>query len=584
MKKICTLILLTAMLVVAERGMVKGQRVYANSVSYSSPNFTSKIGCGGLGLGPCDVPTVNNPLEVLNTTANKTTYTRVNSSAGLAIGLGAYQGEIELKFPDTLTKGTTSYIRINNANPDLLNSLLGGNLGKLLANVVGLLALGDKYFEVGARMGSGNIVTSGSSSDAFSSTPNIKLVKDANGFFYIAITPNKTYDRVYIKDFTNAVLSVGSSNYTDVYYAFTGNNPCGQAFATSFEGTGISLDILKLGKAGVKNMEYAIDADQTNYSEISIGALGVVGTISQDIYFETPSTIGDEFAITLQNDASVLNLGVANNIIISAYLGTSQVFFKNLSTVINLDLLGLNSGQKLIVNFNPNVKFDRVQITLSSLLSVNLTQKIRIYAVSRTTGQPDFSDPTTSNSISICAGNTASLKATTASDNNLVWYDVAVGGIKLAEVASGDPFVTPVLNTNKIYYVSSRKAGCSESARVPVTITVNPLPTITLGTLPSACQEAQTTTIPYTSNTGTPITYNIIWDTNALAKGFTNVSAATFPTTSPITITKPTSLNVIPGLYSGTITVTNANGCTSRPNSFSLRIHPKPTAPLITSQ
>jgi hypothetical protein len=217
-------------------------RTFANQVIYVSSNQnTSLLGCGFGGLTPCQ----NSVLNVNNAIINDDTYARVTSSSGVAVALGAYQGEIELKFASPLSAGKTSYMRIN-ANSDLLKVLLGGNLGSLLTTVVGSVILGNKYFEAGARMGTGSInnVLMADSQNGLSNN-RLRLIKDANGFFYLAITPAQAYDRVYIKDFTNAALGLGSSSYTDVYYAFTtsGTDPCGttQGFATGYEGTGLTL-------------------------------------------------------------------------------------------------------------------------------------------------------------------------------------------------------------------------------------------------------------------------------------------------------------------------------------------------------
>ncbi|RYE12669.1 MAG: gliding motility-associated C-terminal domain-containing protein, partial [Sphingobacteriales bacterium] len=359
-----------------------------------------------------------------NATLNDNTFATVNSYGGIAVGIGGYSGELELKYPTPLLAGVTSYIRID-FDGDILNRLLGGSLGGLLANVGGTVVLGNHSFEVGARNGASTVLT-GSSTAAFS-TDNIKIVKDANGFFYVAIRPAQAYDRVYIKDVTNAVL-LGVSNSTRVYNAFyvSGTDPCAQAFATGFEGTGITLDALQLGSSGVTNSERAIDTDPNNFSTLSLGVLGVTSSISQNFYFTTPSNAGDDINLRFSSTPALLTAGVLQNISVTAYSGDTQVYTTTAASLLNLDLLGLlNSGQPVTVPFSPGaaVVYDRVKVTLGSVLTLNATQTINVYGVTRSAPRPTFTAPA-SNAIAACYNTTVPLTATTANANELIWYDV----------------------------------------------------------------------------------------------------------------------------------------------------------------
>jgi gliding motility-associated-like protein len=505
--------------------------IYANEVSFSSPNNS-----------------VLNPQNAISTST--TTFATVRSNSGLAAGIGAFQGELELKFSTPVLAGRTTYIRIDNANPDLLNTLLGGNLGNVLTNVVGSVALGNRYFEVGARMGTGaaNNVLSGNSSNPFS-TDRIRLVKDANGFFYVALTPNVSYDRVYLKDFTNAVVGLGASSYTNVYYAFhgSGNDPCAQAFATSFEGTGLTVDLLGLGKAGVTNPQYAIDADPSNSSEISLGALGVAGSISQDIYFENLSTIGDDLNIKIQAPSALLNAGLLNNIIVTAYNGATPVYTGNAGALLNLDLLGLlNAGQAVSIPFSPNAQFDRVKVTINSLLNAGLTQTFNLYSVTRSAGRPTFNSPLSDN-VNTCSGTTTQLRASTLTTNQLLWYDVPTGGVPVI-TASNAPFTTPILTSDKTYYVSAKSIACSqESARVPITVTLNPIPALpVISTNNQTISSGQTATLLATADSGNTIQW------------FTTPTGGNAITTGPSFTTPPLTVTTI--YYVGT---ESSLGCAS---------------------
>ncbi|KAF2331242.1 T9SS sorting signal type C domain-containing protein, partial [Flavobacterium ginsenosidimutans] len=116
--------------------------------------------------------------------------------------------------------------------------------------------------------------------------------------------------------------------------------------------------------------------------------------------------------------------------------------------------------------------------------------------------------------------------------------------------------------------------GCV-SAGNSFTVTVNPLPTITLGTAGAVCQNAsaQTTNLSYSATTNSPTTYSITWNaspTNSFAAVTNAVLSA-----SPISIAVPAGTTA--GTYTGNLTVRNANGCVSAVNTFTIVVNPLPT-------
>jgi len=123
--------------------------------------------------------------------------------------------------------------------------------------------------------------------------------------------------------------------------------------------------------------------------------------------------------------------------------------------------------------------------------------------------------------------------------------------------------------------------GCA-STGTTFTLTVNTLPAITIAaSTAGVCESAVSQTVPltYSSTTGTPVSYSINW--NALpANSFATVANAALPV-SPITITVPAGAAA--GTYTGTITVKNANGCTSSGTAFTVTVNPKPAITPITT-
>ncbi len=409
-----------------------------------------------------------------------TDYATLESYGGIAINLGSYTGRIELGFPSTVPAGTTSYIRIQTDNT-LLNTLLGGGLGGALANLTGTLALGNHYFNVNVKQtGNATPVFSASSINGFANE-SARLVYDVNGNYYIAVTPNVSYNSIEIEDLTNTLL-LGTINTMRVYSAFyfSGSDVCNPAFTTSFDGTGGTVDILGVGGAGVADPKNAIDTDNNSYSMVSMGALTVAGTISQTIYFATPSSTTDQFHLTLQlDDPSLLNLGVSDGIKIEALLGQNVVYSTGLGALLNTDVLGLlSAGQKTNVSFTPGQSFDRVKVTISSLVQLNVTKTVKIFNVYRSPAKPDVTSA--NQNLAICSGQPVSLTATTASTNQLLWYNSLTSTAPVATTAYNVPYLISNVSATATYYVAARQIGCTAvSERVPITITVSSLPIAT---------------------------------------------------------------------------------------------------------
>jgi gliding motility-associated-like protein len=83
---------------------------------------------------------------------------------------------------------------------------------------------------------------------------------------------------------------------------------------------------------------------------------------------------------------------------------------------------------------------------------------------------------------SVCSGNPAVL-TTTGSAGNYAWYDAAIGGNLLSQA---QVFVTPALTETTTYYVEATTNNCA-SSRIPVTVTVNPVPSTPIVSGTSIC-------------------------------------------------------------------------------------------------
>jgi hypothetical protein len=111
------------------------------------------------------------------------------------------------------------------------------------------------------------------------------------------------------------------------------------------------------------------------------------------------------------------------------------------------------------------------------------------------------------------------------------------------------------------------------------TVTINALPTITLGANPVICSGTTTANLPYSATSGSPNQYSIVWSGAALTAGFLNVTNAALPA-SPIVLVVPGAAAV--AAYTGTLTVTNSTtGCISTGSVISVTINANPTPSAI---
>ena len=407
---------------------------------------------------------------------------RVRASSGVAVGIGAYSGHLELQYAQTLPANTTSYINIQ-TDDNILPSLLGGNLGGLLADVAGVLLIGNQEFTVQARNNTTPVLTGNSESANAFAGDRLRIVTNAAGEFFIMITPNAPYNRIRLTNRVGSLIGLGNTKRLDVFGAFYVSDPanCGNAAFTSFSGTGISLDLLQLGQAGVQNPQNAIDTNPNSHSVLSLGLLGIGATVQQTVYFEGASNANDQFGVRLRLTGTLLDLNVANNIRIIASNGGTVVQDQSLSTLLTLNLLTLQGGQIATIPITPGAPVDRITVSFSSLVGASVSQNLDFFGAVRTPGSPVINDPDTADA-QVCVGQSAQLIAETSAGNELRWYNAQTGGTLLATVASGSAFTTPALSQTTTFYVASARIGCpEESARVAVTVTVNIVPPPTTG-------------------------------------------------------------------------------------------------------
>ncbi|MGX5820732.1 T9SS type B sorting domain-containing protein [Chitinophaga lutea] len=124
------------------------------------------------------------------------------------------------------------------------------------------------------------------------------------------------------------------------------------------------------------------------------------------------------------------------------------------------------------------------------------------------------------------------------------------------------------------FRVIASVSGCNGNGySQPLKITVEPDITASFQQTGEICEGTQVITLPYTITSGNPDRYTVLAPS---MPGFTPIIDAQL-TASPLRFVLPA--NVPPGLYSGTMALTNAaSGCGSEPYPIALLIYAQPTA------
>ncbi|HUH46093.1 MAG TPA: hypothetical protein VLZ54_02975, partial [Arenibacter sp.] len=232
---------------------------------------------------------------------------QIRASSGLILGAVGYSGHLELRFPGQVPANTTTYIKID-ADHNLFPALLGGSLGNLLSNVLGVVLIGNQEFTVEARNNKTILIRGNSERNNDFAADRLRIVVNANNEYFIAVTPDEAYDHIRLTNRLGSLVGLGNIKLLGVYGAYyvSAPNDCGTAAFTSYSGSGINLDALKIGGAGVSNPHHVLDNDPNSFSKLSMGILSAAGSIQQRVYFEGASHATDNFKLRLKVDPSLL--------------------------------------------------------------------------------------------------------------------------------------------------------------------------------------------------------------------------------------------------------------------------------------
>lgn len=408
-----------------------------------------------------------------NVDGNESTRSIIESHAGYLLGIGSYDGHVELQFPTMVPANQTFYLRIN-TEENILDALLGGTLGDILSGIVGGLAGGSQNFTISVKNNTTEVMSLYSGFLANFSGDQGKIVSDVAGNYYLAITPPQAYNRVRITNNLNSLLGLGNKKTIEVWDAYYVSEPdmCNDPKFTSYDVTGVNLDLLQLSDVSANN-ERAIDGDMNTKSTLSFGVLAVGATVIQRAHFESPSIVGEEFGIRFGSSTDFLSLNLFTNLRVKAMKGTQVVYNEVLDNVIPQAIRdSLTTYGKTTFYFTPNASVDKISFEYTAVLGLNVAQNVDIYEFIKRPASPIL-DVNASN-LTICQGTSATVQAATTIPNaTIYYYETLTSTTPLASAPSGQAVTFGSFFTSANIYAAAGFLGCpTQSRRVAIPINV----------------------------------------------------------------------------------------------------------------
>jgi hypothetical protein len=171
----------------------------------------------------------------------------------------------------------------------------------------------------------------------------------------------------------------------------------------------------------------------------------------------------------------------------------------------------------------------------------------------------------------VCTGTSVTYTATPTNGGTTPVYQWKLNGGNVGTNSS--TYTNSVLaNADIINCVLTSNVSCptgNPATSNTVTMSVNPLPTITLGSNPVVCRGVTSANLTYSGTTESPNQYSINYDAIAEAQGFTDVTYVALPS-SLIIITVPAGASY--GAYNGTLTVRNSSYETCNSPNYSIQV------------
>ncbi len=404
---------------------------------------------------------------------NLNSFAEIRANSGLLLGIGAYSGFIEVRFPGMIPANKTSYVKVE-MDDDILHSLLGGSIGDLLATTVGVALNGNQEFVVQVK-NNGSTILSGSSWMPFQfSGERLKIVVNRYAETFIAVTPDQPYNSIRITNQVGALVGLSTMKKFRVFGAYyvNGGVDCGVPSYTSYDATGLNLDLIQLAGAGASNIHLTVDQNMNSCSQLSLGVLSLPASIEQKVYFEGLSNPTDVFGVRFQINPQLALLNIGGNITFRAQNGAITEYSETLGNLLNPAMTdSLTNGNIVTIFLHPGVPVDRIVLSYNSIIGLNVSQFINFQEVFKVGAAPVFQVAVSDDTI--CSGTSAQLVATALEPGmEIHWYADSTGP-EIGITAPGAPFTTPVFYSDTVLYCAAVRPGCAnQSLRAPAAINV----------------------------------------------------------------------------------------------------------------
>lgn len=332
-------------------------------------------------------------------------------------------------------------------------------------------------------------------------------------------------------------------------YAFTGSNGCNSVEVTT-QPSNATFGSYSSVNTNCENTSNIFERDAWNtattintseYNQFSITpASGYVLNLT-NITFTQEMSYNNSTTWALRSSVD----NYTSNIATGTATTTSQTPSITLSGFTNL---GATTFRLYIINANSSAtNWSNDNVTLSGTVTLACTAPTA-------PGNPTSNSPQ-------CATSGVTLTKSGSAPSGVTWYwqGTNSAGTNTANNATSTYNAT----TTGTYYIRAKNDAdaCWSESSGSIAVTVNQLPTITLGSNPSVCIGTTTANLTYSATTDSPDKYSIDYDATAESAGFTDVVNATLPS-SPITLTVPSGATA--GTYNYTVSVkNNTTTCTS---------------------
>ena len=331
-------------------------------------------------------------------------------------------------------------------------------------------------------------------------------------------------------------LNLGTYIHTSGSLSLGGS---GQASSSSYGGTG--------SPAATINTTYFA----TNTGVVNVGTCSTYSLTSTTAV----ACLGSSATVTLTNSTSA-NLPVGTYAVYYTLTGTNTGSSSGTMTVTSAGT-GTFTTTSLANGGSTTITIDYIRNGCVSKITANNTATITINANPTASAGPVLS--------AICQLVTsAAMTGSVAGGATGGTWSGGAGTWANPSNPSTAVYTASASESGSVTLTLTTSGGSCGTTTASKTITINPLPTISLGFISDVPITATSFSIPYTATTNSPTTYSL--STTAASSGssiampgFTPITAANIGA-SPIVVAIPTSAAAE---YNFNLTITNANGCSS---------------------